>query len=287
MTEPRIARDYDERGVKAVRSVLVELAQVLGAWRLKFVIVGGAVPWLLLPDAKPEHVGTLDIDLDLNPDALSEGEYATFVEALEKAGYERNVDDLKPFQLRRWVPVDSAEPVAVLVDLLMPRDAEGDRNRKKLVEGLRVQRADGAGVALEHNAPLKIEGTMPDGRLNEVELLVATIPALLVMKGYALVGRDKQKDAYDIYFSVRNFPDGPVALAAQCAPLLADDVARKGYENIVSKFRHSDDFGPATVRRFLEESAALGELTPAQIQTDAYEQVSAFLRALGIVNMGR
>ncbi|MCU7833920.1 MAG: hypothetical protein KZQ83_01610 [gamma proteobacterium symbiont of Taylorina sp.] len=26
----------------------------------------------------------------------------------------------------------------------------------------------------------------------------ATPPALLVMKGYALVGRDKQKDAYDI-----------------------------------------------------------------------------------------
>lgn len=79
-----MARDYDERGVKAVRPVLVELAQVLGAWRLKFVIVGGAVPWLLLPDADPGHVGTPDIDLDLDPDALSDGEYATLVETLRR-----------------------------------------------------------------------------------------------------------------------------------------------------------------------------------------------------------
>lgn len=279
-----MARDYDERGVKAVRSVLVELAQVLGAWRLKFVIVGGAVPWLLLPDADPGHVGTLDIDLDLDPDALSDNEYATLVESLEKNGYERNVEGLKPFQLRRWVTVDAADPVAVLVDLLMPRDARGDRNRSALVEGLRVQGADGAGIALEHHTLEKIEGTMPDGRPNQVELLVATIPALLVMKGYALVGRDKQKDAYDIYFfSVRNFAGGPSRLAVECAALLSDDVARTGYKHIASKFRHAGDFGPVTVRRFLEESAALGDMTPDQVQMDAFGQVSASLRALGVM----
>ena len=49
---------------------------------------------------------------------------------------------------------------------------------------------------------------MPDGRPNRVELLVATISALLVMKGYALDGRDKAKDAYDIYFCIRSFPGG-------------------------------------------------------------------------------
>lgn len=282
MTEPSVARDYDERGVKAVRSVLVELAQVLGVWRLKFVVVGGAVPWLLLPDADPGHVGTLDIDLDLDPEALSDGEYATLVGTLEKNGYERSVEGLKPFQLRRWVRVDAGDPVAVLVDLLMPRDARGDRNRPALVEGMRVQGADGAGIALEHHTLEKIDGTMPDGRPNQVELLVATIPALLVMKGYALVGRDKQKDAYDIYFSVRNFAGGPSRLAAECAPLLSDEVARKGYEHIASKFRHAGDFGPVTVRRFLAESAALGEMTPDQVQVDAFGQVSALLRGLGL-----
>jgi predicted nucleotidyltransferase len=137
-------------------------------------------------------------------------------------------------------------------------------------------------VALTHHVVQKLEGVMPDGRTNEVELLVATIPALLVMKGYALVGRDKKKDAYDIYFSVRNYSGDPTALIAKCATLLDNEVARKGYEHIAGKFRHAEDFGPKTVRLFLEESAALGEMTPDQVQTDAFMQVSALLRGLGL-----
>jgi hypothetical protein len=77
MSEPDKATDYHDRGVQAVYSVLIEIGQVLGAWRDKFVIVGGAVPWLLLGHARPQHVGTLDIDIDLDPDALADGEYAT------------------------------------------------------------------------------------------------------------------------------------------------------------------------------------------------------------------
>lgn len=282
MSEPEVAPDYHERDVRAAYAVLIEIGQVLGAWREKFVIVGGAVPWLLLRGARPQHIGTLDIDLDLNPDALADGEYATLVEALEKKDYERGKEGLKPFQLRRWVKLDDGEPVGVLVDLLMPRGARGDQNEEKLVEGLRVQGADGGGVALAHHVMRKFEGTMPDGRSNEVELLVATIPALLVMKGYALVGRDKKKDAYDIYFSVRNYSGNPEALAVECSKLLGDKVARMGYEHIAGKFRHAEDFGPRTVRLFLEESAALGEMTPEQLQTDAFMQVSALLRGMGL-----
>lgn len=282
MIDPDLARDYQERDVRAAYTVLIELGQVLGAWRKKFVIVGGAVPWLLLRGARPQHIGTLDIDLDLNPDALADGEYASLVEALEKKGYERGKDDLKPFQVRRWVKIDDGERVGVLVDLLMPRGAKGDQNEEKLVEGLRVQGTHGGDVALTHHVTRRFEGTMPDGRPNEVELLVATIPALLVMKGYALVGRDKRKDAYDIYFSVRNYDGGPTALAMECRKLLDDEVAQTGYEHITSKFRHAEDFGPKTVRVFLEESAALGEMTPQQVQTDAFMQVSALLRGIGL-----
>ncbi|MGO8197598.1 hypothetical protein ACC786_37975, partial [Rhizobium ruizarguesonis] len=37
---------------------------------------------------------------------------------------------------------------------------------------------------------------------------VCSIPALLAMKGYALNGRHKQKYSYDIYYCIRNYPDG-------------------------------------------------------------------------------
>lgn len=283
MNPPDNARDYDERGAAAAYSVLIELGQVLGAYRQKFVIVGGAVPWLLMPNAQPSHIGTLDVDLNLSPEALSEGEYVTLIESLEQAGYERGVDDLKPFQLRRWVRVDQGAAIAIIIDLMMPDDAKTRKNRPPLVDGLRVIAASGGRVALDHHVERHIEGRMPDGRNNAVDLLVASIPAFLVMKGYALIGRDKKKDAYDIYFSVRNFEDGPHALADACRPLLADASVVMGYRNIASKFRHEDDFGPQTVRAFLAESDALGEMTAEQIQVDAFMQVRAWLRALGLM----
>ncbi len=282
MNVPEKALDYQERDVQAAYSVLIELGQVLGAYREKFVIVGGAVPWLLLPEARPKHVGTLDIDLNLDPEAMTDGEYANLVEAMENKGYERGKDRLKTFQLRRWVKMDKGKPVPVIVDLLMPRGAKTDKHRQKRIKGLRVQQIDGGKVPLTHHVTRKLDGQMPDGRQNQVEVLVASIPALLVMKGYALVGRDKMKDAYDIYFSVRNYDGGPKALADDCRKLLGNLDAQKGYQYIVEKFRHRDDFGPRTVRMFLEESDSLGEMTPDQVQTDAFGQVSAFLKALGL-----
>lgn len=286
MNLPDIARDYDARGSAAAFSVLIELGQVLGAYRQKFVIVGGAVPWLLMPNVRPSHIGTLDVDLNLSPEALSAGEYASLIESLETAGYERGVDDLKPFQLRRWVRLDAGEPIAILIDLMMPDDAKTRKNRPPLVDGLRVIEASGGRVALDHNVVRHIEGRMPDGRNNSVDLLVASIPAFLVMKGYALIGRDKKKDAYDIYFSVRNFDGGPIALAEACKELLADESVTTGYRNIAGKFQHEDDFGPQTVKAFLAESDALGEMTAEQIQVDTFMQVRAWLRALGLTRDG-
>ncbi len=285
--EPDTAGDYSNRGVQAMRSVLVELGQVLGSFRDAMVIVGGAVPWLRFPDAEPAHVGSLDVDLDLDVELLSEGRYAEMIETLERGGYERDVQGLKPFQLRRTVRVDDANPVAVVVDLLMPRDAEPKKNRPKLVAGLRVQRCDGAEVALENFTLLTIEGRMPDGRPNSVAMRVATVPAMLAMKGYALVGRDKKKDAYDIWYSVRNYPGGPPRLAEECRPLLKDPAARQGFDHIASKFREVEDFGPATVRAFLAPTDLTGGMTLDQIQTDAFRQVDALLRALGVASANR
>lgn len=46
--EPQSANDYDDRTTAAVKSVLLEIGQILGSFQGKFAIIGGAVPWLLL-----------------------------------------------------------------------------------------------------------------------------------------------------------------------------------------------------------------------------------------------
>ena len=252
--EPQSAGDYDDRTTAAVKSVLIEIGQILGSFEGKFAIIGGAVPWLLLGEAEMQHVGTADVDLGLDPAALGNGEYVRLVEALQEQGYLQR-DNLRRFQLVRTVPAgDDGPDIDVVVDFLMPRDAEITRNTPPLVSQFAVQRADGADLTLRFYQMVAIEGHMPDGDRNRVSIAVASIPALLAMKGYAIANRLKRKDAYDIYYSVRNFPDGIDALVEATRPLLDVESALQGCRSISGKFRNVEDFGPSSVRRFVEGS---------------------------------
>ena len=283
MSEPQIAADYDDRTTAAVKSVLVEIGQILGSFRGRFAVVGGAVPWLLLNNAEMPHVGTMDIDLSLDAEVLGDGEYATLVESLLGFGYEQRTD-LKRFQLMRRLPAgeDGAPPIDIVVDFLMPRAAAVEKNDPPLVDNFAVQRADGADLALKFYKMVAIDGPMPAGGRNRVEIAIASIPALLAMKGFAINNRHKQKDAYDIYYCVRNYEGGAKALAEACQPLLEVEGGVAGYKWIAEKFDTADGYGPTCVRHFVENSHILGDRTADQWQQDAFGQVDAWLKALGL-----
>jgi hypothetical protein len=280
--EPQSAADYDDRTTAAVKTVLVEIGQILGSFKGKFAVVGGAVPWLLLANEDMPHVGTLDLDLGLDAEALGDGEYAMLVESLMGHGYQQR-EELRRFQLVRQVPAaDGGAPIDVVVDFLMPRDADIVKNRPPLIDNFAVQRADGADLATHFYEMVAVTGSMPAGGTNRVEIAVCSIPALLAMKGYAIEGRHKQKDAYDIYYCIRNYQGGVGALAEACRPVLERKSGEAGYRFIAGKFEAPESYGPTSVRLFVEETAVLGERTPEQWQQDAFGQVDAWLRALGL-----
>ena len=186
--EPQSAADYDDRTTTAVKTVLIEIGQILGSFKGKFAIVGGAVQWLLLGNEDMPHVGTLDVDLGLDAQALGDGEYATLVEALQGHGYQQR-RELRRFQLVRQIATeDGGAPIDVIVDFLMPRNAEFIKNVPPLISDFAVQRADGADLALRFYQLVAITGPMPAGGTNRVEIAVCSIPALLAMKGHAIEG---------------------------------------------------------------------------------------------------
>jgi hypothetical protein len=271
---------YDARTTAAVRSVLVEIGQILASYRGKFVVVGGSVPWLLIPGHEMPHVGTMDVDIALDAEALADSEYVRLVDALMSNGY-RKRPNLRRFQLAREVPVAGAgSSVEIVVDFLMPHDAAIEKNHPPLISDFAVQRASGAELALRYPRFIDPDGRMPDGCRNRVQVAVASIPAFLVMKDFALQMRQKQKDAYDIYYCVRNYPEGIESLAAACRPLLTDPLASEAYGYIAGKFDGIDGYGPMSVCLFAEAEGILGGQTVDQWQRDAFGQVNAWLRAL-------
>jgi hypothetical protein len=280
--EPQSAADYDDRTTTAVKSVLIEIGQILGSFKGKFAVVGGAVPWLLLNNEDMPHVGSLDVDLSLDAEALGDGEYVTLIDALRGQGYDQR-KELRRFQLVRKVPAKDGEaPIDIIVDFLMPRDAEIVKNNPPLLDNFAVQRADGADLALRFYQMVAIDGPMPAGGTNRVEIAVCSIPALLAMKGHALHGRHKQKDAYDIYYCIRNYPDGISALAEACRPILEHPKGEEGYRYIAEKFDTANGYGPTCVRNFVADTQILGERTAEQWQQDAFGQVDEWLRVLGL-----
>jgi hypothetical protein len=164
----------------------------------------------------------------------------------------------------------------------MPRDADIIKNTPPLINDFAVQRADGADLAMRFYQLVAVAGPMPAGGTNRVEIAVCSIPALLAMKGHALAGRYKQKDAYDIYYCVRNYPGSIPALARECLPLLTHASGARGFRHIAEKFDNVEGYGPTCVRRFVEDTHALGERTADQWQRDAFGQIDTLLRAMAL-----
>lgn len=273
--------EYEPRSVAGVRSVLLEIGQLLGSYRGKFVVIGGTVPWLLLDNPEMRHIGSLDIDLSLDPVALGDGEYAMLVETLLARGYQQN-EAMRKFQLVREVPVnDGGPPINIIVDFLMPRDAVVEKRDTPLVERFAVQKASGAELALRYAQVIELEGTMPFGGENRVEIAVASVPALLAMKGFALNNRQKEKDAYDVYYCVRNYVGGPELLAEDCKLLLDHPEAAEGFKYIAAKFATRESVGPTWAAQFADQAGILDGRTVEQWQTDAFGQVDLWLKALG------
>jgi hypothetical protein len=79
-----------------------------------------------------------------------------------------------PGSRARW----RGDAIDVVVDFLMPRDAEIVRNDPALISDLAVQRADGADLAMQFYQLAPVTGPMPDGGMNRVEIAVCSIPAL-------------------------------------------------------------------------------------------------------------
>ena len=282
LTELQSATQYDDRTTAAVKSVLLEIGQVLGSFQGKFAVVGGADPWLLLDEPEIPYIGTADVDLVLDAEALVDGEYVDLIHAIQAQGYSHS-GNRRRFQLvRRGPDLQSGQDIQVVVDFLMPRDAKISQQSPPLLNQFAAQRADGVELALRFHEMVAIEGEMPGGGNNSVRIAVASIPALLAMKGYAITKRLKRKDAYDIYYCIRQFPGGIVELANATKPLLEIESARAAYSMISDNFRDVNDFGPTSVRQFVEVSPALGEWTADQWQQDAFGQVDAWLKALDL-----
>lgn len=285
MLPERTAQAFGPGVTAASRSVLLELMVVLRAYREALVLVGGWVPFVLLerhrrPDDRFVHVGSIDIDLAVDPRRVNEPEYATIVELLRERGYRpaatrRGRAIPNSFERTVHSPV-TAKPYAIRVDFLTPfAAAESGRSAQApLQDELVARKIKGCEAAFRYQTTVEIAGALPDGGRMTVPIHMADLVASLTMKGIVLGERYREKDAYDIYALVAHYGRGPAEAAHATRPHLDDPLVSEGMVGIRSAFATRDAHGPAWVASFLVNPMFVEERE--RVVTDAYMVVSAF-----------
>ena len=274
MVETR--KDYDEALVEAARSVLLEVVHLLSQYREGIVLVGGWVPDLLLPGNATHHIGSIDVDLVLDHQILTEAGYHSIMQLLLSRGYEQGE---QPFIFFRDVNM-SDRVIRVQVDFLAGEYASSSKShRTQRVQDMRPRKARGCDLAFETPVEVVLRGTLPNGAMDSVKVRVASIVPFLVMKGFALGNRLKEKDGYDVYYAITHYPGGHEALVNAFAPFLRNRLVRESLAIIAEKFASPEHIGPRLVVDFEEIADPEARVS---IQRDAYEQVQDLLRRLGV-----
>jgi len=269
--------DYKKDEVEACLSVMVELMTLLGEFRDHIVLIGGWVPYFLLEEKRQEHTGSLDIDIALDFEEISDETYRTILQLLKERGYEQGK---QPFIFYRTINTEQGVPVTVEIDLLAGEyEGTGKTYRTQKVQDVRARKARGCDLVFQHSFSVKLCERMPDGARNEVTIKVADVVPFLVMKGMALWERYKEKHAYDIYFTILYYPGGLRELVKVFGPFKYNKLVREGLGKIKEKFRDVDAPGPVWVVNFEEID---DEEEKERVKRDVFERVNAFLDALDI-----
>ncbi|MBL4621803.1 MAG: hypothetical protein JKY89_05340 [Immundisolibacteraceae bacterium] len=269
---------YQKDAVDATHRALIEIMRALGEYRDEIVLIGGWIPSLLINQPKVKHIGSLDIDLAVDHTKLDDEKYKTILKILEERGFKQ---EGQPFQFVKVIEVNH-KPYKVRIDLLAGEyHGTSKAHRHQNAPEVKLRKARGADIVFTNFIEINLEGLLPDKSIDQVSFKIASIAAFLAMKGMALADRFKEKDAYDIYYCVKEYPGGIKKLVEDIKPAIKrSKLIQEGFEKIRSKFQSIKHSGPRHVAIFEQLDEEEDEFDI--LVRDAYERVTSLLKELQI-----
>jgi hypothetical protein len=269
--------DYNELAVKAAYSVLIEIVRILGKYRDNIVLIGGWVPQFLFQNKSESHTGSIDVDLALDHKRITDEVYKGIHDLLLERGYKQGK---QPFIFHRTVYIDGTD-VNVQVDLLSGEyEGTGRSHRHQRVQEIRARKVRGCDLAFDDPVEVTIEGDLPGGAKESATIRVSSIVPFLVMKAIVLDDRMKEKDAYDIYYCLKQYSDKLDELVSEFRPHLKNGLIQEGLAKLAKNFKSVEHTGPKFVTAFEEIT---DEEDRIQMERDAFERVNYLLQELSIV----
>jgi len=253
--KPKRTSEYSSEQAELVRATCLYVATRLGDLMDDVVVVGGLVPSLLIdPRALPEgvtaHIGTLDLDVGLSLALLDKGLYRAFAGRLRDAGFAPDkTEDGRPIR-QRWRITGAG---SVTVDFLIEPSLATDQGGKlrDIESDFAAIIAPGLKLAFQDRRRVRIGGTTIRGEKATRDVWTCGPGAFVALKALAFRNRGEPKDAYDLYYLLRNFGSGIEDVVACLAPLLSDDEAQHALQVLRDDFLDLDGIGPRRVAEFV------------------------------------
>jgi hypothetical protein len=265
--------------VALVRAVCLFIATKLGDLMDELVVVGGLVPSLIIDQStlSPEtdaHVGTMDLDVGLTLAIFDENRYEVLAERLRRAGFVPDTNEEGRLTHQRWKVKDSEH---VTVDFLIPPSDDTDRGGglKHIQSDFAAIVTPGLRLAFIDRQRITLSGRTIMGEEASREVWVCGPGAYTVLKALAFDGRGENKDAYDLFYVLRNYGAGIGDVVARLRPLLKESETGKAIDILKRDFLNQDGPGPRRVSEFMH--GALDD----DIQADVVGFVRILLKGLG------
>lgn len=253
--KPSLESEYPPELRDLVRSVCLYICTKIGDFSERFVVAGGLVPVLITPQDPPpqgagKHVGTADLDLGFSLGVFEGSRYQDIANRLRGAGFEPDINDSGNPTLQRW---RLAGNIGATVDFLIPQTSPDETGGmiKHLERDFGAIVTPGLELAFQDRISVPLSGKTPMGESARRDVWVCGPGAFVVLKALAFASRGENKDAYDLYYVVRNFGNGPMQVAQSLVPLLHGQHAKEALAILKRDFTDADAPGPSRVARFL------------------------------------
>jgi hypothetical protein len=252
--KPQFASGYPSNQAELVRQTCLYIATKLGDLMDDLVIIGGLVPSLLidqnnLPPEITAHIGTMDLDIGLQIALLKEERYKSLSERLRGAGFVPDTNENGQQTRQRWILQGSKITIDFLIQPTLPEDKGG--KLRNLEADFAAIIAPGLQTAFVDREKITIKGHTIFQEETEREIWVCGAGAYIVLKALAFDSRGENKDAYDLYYVLRNFGNGIEEIVAKIHTIATDPDTTEALRILKRDFSSPNALGPRRVALFL------------------------------------
>lgn len=303
MVKPATIDGYADQYTVNCERVLVTLLRGLGPWKESVFLVGGLTPRYLIParpPAVPAHAGTLDVDIVVDLQILTNTEaYSTLEDNLKRMGFERSTNNMGQRLSWKW-QTRTEQGARIEVDLLTDApDISGGRVEplptKGAVSALNIPHSS---IVFDLHQVIEIQAELLNDAGTAVEQVKhANLVSFTCLKAFAFDQRGESKDAHDLVYCIEHTPEGLDSAAAMFRRSLEGDhgaVIRDALEILRNRFApgHQVDGyrqdGPVAIAQFELGEDHEADQREARIlrQRQVSDVISQLLARIGLQTAG-